>query len=60
MKAISIVIDKMGQVTMQTHGYEGQSCREATKAWERSLGIGISDKPTFDQPAHQSVVEAQQ
>ncbi len=60
MKTITILIDRTGQVSMQTHGYEGQACRDASKALERSLGIVLTDKPTFDQPVHQSVVEVQQ
>ena len=60
MKTITILIDKTGQVSMQTHGYEGQTCKDATKALERALGIVLSDRPTFDQPTHQSVVEAKQ
>ena len=60
MKSISIIVDKVGQVSMQTHGYEGQSCKDATKAIEQGLGIVISDKPTYDQGASQSVVETQQ
>jgi hypothetical protein len=59
MKTITIVVDKTGQVSMQTHGYEGLTCRDATKALERALGIVLSDRPTFDQATHQSVVEAQ-
>jgi len=60
MKVITILIDKAGQVSMQTHGFEGRSCKDATKAIEQGLGIVLSDKPTFDQGASQSVVETQQ
>jgi hypothetical protein len=60
MKTITILIDKTGQVSMQTHGYEGQACKDATKALEQGLGIVLSDRPTFDQGASHSVVEAQQ
>jgi hypothetical protein len=60
MKTITIVIDKIGQVTLQTQGFDGQSCKYATKAIERSLGMVLSDKPSFDQPTHQSVMEATQ
>ena len=60
MKMITIVVDKTGQVSMQTHGYDGHSCKDATKALEHELGIVLSDKPTFDQGASHSVVETQQ
>ena len=45
---------------MQTHGYEGQACKDATKALEQGLGIVLSDRPTFDQGASHSLVETQQ
>jgi hypothetical protein len=60
MKTITILIDKTGQVSMQTHGYEGQACKDATKALEQGLGIVLSDRPTFDQGASHSLVETQQ
>jgi len=60
MKSITILIDKVGQVSMQTHGFEGQSCKDATKAMERALGVTLFDKPTFDQPTHQTSAEVTQ
>ena len=60
MKTITILIDKTGQVSMQTNGFDGQSCKDATKAIERGLGVVLSDKPTFDQGASQTMVETQQ
>ena len=50
MKTITILIDKTGQVSMQTQGFNGQTCKDATRALEQGLGIVLSDKPTFDQP----------
>lgn len=50
MKTITIVIDKVGQVAMQTHGFDGQSCKDATQALEQGLGVVLSDKPHYDQP----------
>ena len=60
MKAITILIDKAGQVSIQTNGFEGTNCKDATKALEQGLGIVLSDKPNFDQGASQSMVETQQ
>ena len=60
MKTIMILIDKTGQVSMQTNGYEGTACKDATKAIERGLGVVLSDRPSFDQGASHSVVETQQ
>ena len=60
MKTITILIDKTGQVSMQTNGFDGTACKDATKAIERGLGVVLSDKPSFDQGASHSVVETQQ
>ena len=60
MKTITILIDKTGQVSMGTNGFEGAVCKDATKAIERGLGVVLSDKPTFDQGASQTMVETQQ
>ena len=50
MKTITIVIDKVGQVAIQTHGFDGQTCKDATRALEQGLGVVLSDKPHYDQP----------
>ncbi len=55
-----ILIDKTGQVAIQTHGFEGISCRQATRAIEQGLGIVLSDKPIFDQPIQQTSAEVAQ
>ena len=60
MKTITILIDRTGQVSMQTHGFEGKSCKDATKAIEQGLGVVLSDKPTFDQPTNQTSAEVTQ
>ena len=60
MKAITIIVDKVGQVAIQTHGFDGQTCKDATKAIEQALGVVLSDKPHYDQGASHSVVETQQ
>jgi hypothetical protein len=50
MKTISILIDKTGQVAIKTQGFDGHSCKDATKALEQGLGVVLSDKPHYDQP----------
>ena len=60
MKVITILIDKAGQVSMQTNGFEGISCKDACRAIEQGLGIVLSDKPTFDQPTNQTNAEVTQ
>ena len=60
MKTITILIDKTGQVSMQTNGFDGQSCKDATKAIERGLGVVLSDRPSFDQPTLTTSTEVTQ
>ena len=60
MKTITIVIDKVGQVAIQTHGFDGQTCKDATRALEQGLGVVLSDKPTYDQPMSITSAEVNQ
>jgi hypothetical protein len=60
MKTITIVIDQVGQVAIQTHGFDGHFCKDATKALESGLGVVLSDKPTYDQPTNQTNAEVAQ
>ena len=60
MKTITILIDKTGQVSMQTNGFDGTACKDATIAIERGLGVVLSDKPSFDQGTSHFMVETKQ
>ena len=59
-KTIEIVVDSKGAATVQTRGFQGASCREASRFIEESLGQKTSERfaPEFYQV--QSVVEEQQ
>jgi hypothetical protein len=46
LKTIEIIIDKAGNSSVQTKGFTGPSCRDASKAIEQALGIVESDTPT--------------
>ena len=48
MKSIEIIIDVKGQTTVQTKGFAGSSCRDATRALEQALGTVQSDQPTSE------------
>ncbi len=52
MRTIEITIDTKGQATVQTKGYAGASCRDASKFIEQALGEAVTDEPTpeFYQP----------
>lgn len=43
---IEITIDTKGQTVVQTKGFTGASCRDATRALEKALGIVQSDVAT--------------
>ena len=45
---IQIIIDPQGQVRLQTQGFSGPSCRQASKALEQALGLIESDRPTAE------------
>ena len=48
MKTIEIIVDAKGECSVQTKGFIGSSCREASKALERALGVVQSDTPTAE------------
>ena len=60
MKFITIIVDKVGQVAMQTHGFDGATCRDATKAIERGLGVVLADKTNYDQQTLTTSAEVKQ
>jgi hypothetical protein len=54
MKTIEIIIDPQGKIRLQTKGYSGISCKEASKAIEQALGLVQTDQPTPEMYTHQS------
>ena len=51
---IELVVDHEGKVTLQTHGFAGTTCREASAALERALGLVQQDRPTAEMYLDQS------
>lgn len=53
MKIIEITVDTKGETTVQTKGFTGSGCREASQLIEQALGDKTSEKLTADfyQPA---------
>jgi Protein of unknown function (DUF2997) len=45
---IEVIVSPNGEATLQTKGFSGSSCREASKALEQALGIVESDAPTAE------------
>jgi hypothetical protein len=48
MTTIHIIIDPQGQVRLETKGFTGASCREASRSLEQALGLTESDQPTSE------------
>ena len=54
---IEIVVEPDGSTTVQTRGYTGPSCREASAFIERALGKTTGETLTAE--LHQSAVQSQ-
>lgn len=53
MRIIEVVVSPQGETTVQTKGYIGAECLQASRWLEQALGIATSDSETaeFHQPA---------
>jgi hypothetical protein len=60
MKTIEIIIDPQGKVRLQTKGYSGASCKDASKAIEQALGLVQTDQSTPEMYAQQSTDQHEQ
>jgi hypothetical protein len=56
-KTIEIIVSPTGETTVQTKGFTGSSCRDASRAIERALGIVQSDSPTAEMYQAQTVMQ---
>ena len=57
MKTIEILVNSKGETTVQTKGFTGSACRDASKALEAALGQRTGEQLTVE--FHQAV-ESQQ
>lgn len=48
MKIIEVIVSPTGETTVQTKGYSGSECQQASKWLEQALGMAISDKKTSE------------
>ena len=58
MTIIEITVDSKGQSKVETRGFTGGECREASKFIEQALGQGVDEKLTAE--FHQSQASNQQ
>ena len=57
---IEIIVSPSGETTLQTTGFIGQSCRDASKFIEQALGQRTSEQLTAEFHQPQSVEQQQQ
>ena len=57
MKTIEIVVSPQGQTNVQTKGFSGSSCREASKFMEQALGQRTDEQLTSEYYASQNVTQ---
>ena len=52
---IEVIVSPSGEIVMQTNGYAGTDCLQASKFLEKALGVVASDQKTseFFMPATQ-------
>ena len=47
-RVIELIVAKDGQTTIQTKGYSGSACTEASKWLEEALGITTAERKTTE------------
>lgn len=47
-RIIEITVDPAGKTKLETRGFAGPSCRDASRGLERVLGLVESDQPTAE------------
>ena len=60
MKTIEIIVSQEGKTSVQTRGFSGASCREASRFIEQSLGKVAEGRLTAEFYQTESVRESQQ
>ena len=47
-KIIEVVVSPSGETRVETKGFTGSSCQEASRFLEQALGAKLSDQPTAE------------
>jgi hypothetical protein len=47
-RIIEIIVSPTGETTVQTKGYTGSDCFQASKFIEEALGVKTADRPTSE------------
>lgn len=48
MKTIEIIVSPKGDTQLQTKGFQGRSCQDASRFLEQALGAKVSDSLTAE------------
>jgi hypothetical protein len=48
MRTIEVIISPKGETKIETKGFAGSSCQQASHFLEQALGAKVSDKPTAE------------
>lgn len=48
MRIIEVVISPLGETTLQTKGFSGGDCLQASKFLEQALGVAATDQKTAE------------
>jgi hypothetical protein len=60
MKTIEITVSSEGKTTVQTKGFSGPSCREASRFLEQAIGSRVSEQTTAEFHQQESTRQSQQ
>ena len=47
-RIIEVIVSPTGQVKIETKGFAGSSCRDASRFLEEALGVKTEDRPTAE------------
>ena len=63
MKTIEVTVSPTGETTVETKGFTGPACRDASRALEQALGATAAERLTAEfyeaQGAHQGLRQSQ-
>jgi hypothetical protein len=63
MKSIEIIVSPTGATSVQTHGFAGATCQEASRFLEQALGAQLSEVRTsafYEATSTTAVIERQE
>lgn len=59
MKTIEVTVKPNGETIIETKGFTGSACRDATRSLEQALGIPTSEQLTAEYYETQPIIQSQ-